>query len=106
MKASRLLIALVLLAPSAAFAERHAKTIVRCCPFCSAPSLTLSEQLTQSDAAVLVQWVDGEPARSRQELAGRSRIWFDLPARGRRVVRATRGLTPVPLLPPAGLPSR
>lgn len=57
-------------------------------------------------AAGLQLWVDGEPARSRQELAGRSRIWFDLPARGRRVVRATRGLTPVPLLPPAGLPSR
>ncbi len=30
----------------------------RCCPFCSAPSLTLSEQLAQSDAAVLVQWVE------------------------------------------------
>ena len=30
------------------------------CPFCSAPSLTLSEQLTQADAAVLVQWVDGK----------------------------------------------
>ncbi len=30
------------------------------CPFCSAPSLTLSEQLTQADAAVLVKWVDGK----------------------------------------------
>ena len=27
------------------------------CPFCPAPTLTLSEQLTQSDAAVLVEWV-------------------------------------------------
>lgn len=32
------------------------------CPFCSAPSLTLSEQLSQSDAAVLVQWVGGKEA--------------------------------------------
>lgn len=31
------------------------------CPFCSAPSLTLTEQLTQADAAVLVKWVDGKP---------------------------------------------
>ncbi len=30
------------------------------CPFCSAPSLTLSEQLAQADAAVLVQWASGE----------------------------------------------
>jgi hypothetical protein len=29
------------------------------CPFCSAPSLTLAEQLAQADAAVLVQWVEG-----------------------------------------------
>jgi hypothetical protein len=29
------------------------------CPFCEAPSLTLSEQLAQADAAVLVQWVEG-----------------------------------------------
>ena len=26
------------------------------CPFCSAPSLTMTEQLSQSDAAVLVKW--------------------------------------------------
>ena len=31
-----------------------------CCPFCSAPSFTLAEQLAQSDAAVLVQWVAGK----------------------------------------------
>ena len=36
-----------------------------CCPFCSAPSLTLTEQLTQSDAAVLVQWVDGKPPEEK-----------------------------------------
>jgi len=32
------------------------------CPFCSAPSLTLTEQLVQSDAAVLVAWSGGKPA--------------------------------------------
>ncbi len=30
------------------------------CPFCSAPSLTLSEQLAQADATVLVEWVEGQ----------------------------------------------
>jgi hypothetical protein len=30
------------------------------CPFCSAPTLTLTEQFTKADAAVLVQWVGGE----------------------------------------------
>lgn len=30
------------------------------CPFCSAPSLTLTEQLSQSDVAVLVQWTEAE----------------------------------------------
>lgn len=34
------------------------------CPFCSAPSLTLSEQLAQADAAVLVQWASGEKPQS------------------------------------------
>lgn len=33
---------------------------VLACPFCSAPSLTFSEQLAQADAAVLVQWRFGE----------------------------------------------
>ncbi len=32
------------------------------CPFCEAPSLTLSEQVQSADAAVLVQWVTGEPS--------------------------------------------
>ncbi len=32
------------------------------CPFCSAPSLTLTEQLAQSDAAVLVKWTGGTEA--------------------------------------------
>jgi hypothetical protein len=30
------------------------------CPFCSAPSLTLSEQVAQADAVVLVNWVSGQ----------------------------------------------
>ena len=33
------------------------------CPFCSAPSLTLTEQLAGADAAVLVKWVGGTPAK-------------------------------------------
>ena len=33
-----------------------------CCPFCSAPSLTLSEQVAQADAVVLVKWIGGEVA--------------------------------------------
>ena len=38
-----------------------ASQVALACPFCSAPSLTLTEQLTQADAAVLVKWVDGKP---------------------------------------------
>src|SRR5690606_36685121 len=41
--------------------------VSRACPFCSAPSLTLSEQVAQSDAAVLVQWASGEKPRSESE---------------------------------------
>lgn len=33
------------------------------CPFCSAPSLTLSEQIAQADAVVLVKWVGGKAAQ-------------------------------------------
>ena len=29
------------------------------CPFCAAPSLTMAEQVAQSDATVLVQWASG-----------------------------------------------
>lgn len=60
---SRLLIVLAaaaLFVPQVAFAAKHTKNTFYCCPFCSAPSLTLSEQLTAADAAVLVQWVDGK----------------------------------------------
>lgn len=40
------------------------------CPFCSAPSLTLTEQLNSSQAAVLVQWKGGQPADLDKGLAG------------------------------------
>ncbi len=40
------------------------------CPFCSAPSLTLTEQLNMSDAAVLVQWSSGKPADREKGFAG------------------------------------
>lgn len=33
------------------------------CPFCSAPSLTLSEQIAQADTVVLVKWIGGEAAK-------------------------------------------
>ena len=32
------------------------------CPFCASPSLTLAEQVAQSDATALVQWVSGTKA--------------------------------------------
>ncbi len=41
-------------------------TSAESCPFCSAPSLTLTEQLAQSDAAVLVQWVEGKKAEEKK----------------------------------------
>jgi hypothetical protein len=37
------------------------------CPFCSAPTLTLSEQYAKSDAAILGQWISGEMA-TREKL--------------------------------------
>jgi hypothetical protein len=40
-------------------------TTTLACPFCSAPSLTLTEQLTQSDAAVLATWAGGTPAQGQ-----------------------------------------
>ena len=36
------------------------------CPFCSAPSLTLAEQVAESDAVVLVRWVDGKKATEQK----------------------------------------
>jgi hypothetical protein len=46
---------LLLSSASAAFA----------CPFCSAPSQTLAEQVAQADSVCLVQFVKGEPARDQ-----------------------------------------
>lgn len=43
-------------------------TALSACPFCSAPTLTLTEQYAKADAAVLVQWVGGE--KPEKELAG------------------------------------
>ena len=40
------------------------------CPFCEAPSLTLTEQLNQSDVAVLVQWVSARPANREEGIPG------------------------------------
>ncbi len=36
--------------------------VVISCPFCSAPSLTLTAQVAQSDAVAMVQWVEGQKA--------------------------------------------
>ena len=66
---------------------------------------TLGGLTVSLPAAGLRVWVDGEPAEAGQEVAPVTRIWFDLPARGRRVVRVTRGLVAVPLLPPPAPPS-
>ncbi len=35
------------------------------CPFCSAPSLTMTEQLAQANAALLVKWAGGQPAKDQ-----------------------------------------
>jgi len=40
------------------------------CPFCSAPSLTLSQQLHQADTAVLIQWSGGERANREEGKLG------------------------------------
>ncbi len=44
--------------------------VSQACPFCSAPSLTLCEQLNMSDAAVLVQWDSGLPADKEKGFLG------------------------------------
>ena len=43
-------------------------------------------------------WVDGVPVAGRNQPGGRTAFWFDLPAGGRRVIRASRLLAPVALL--------
>lgn len=44
--------------------------VARACPFCDAPSLTLVEQLSASQAAVLVQWKDGKQADREKSFSG------------------------------------
>lgn len=44
--------------------------IAASCPFCSAPSLTLSEQLAAAQSAVLVQWSGGQEANREQGFTG------------------------------------
>jgi hypothetical protein len=45
-------------------------TAAAACPFCEAPSLTLTEQINQSDAAALVQWVESKPANRDKGFVG------------------------------------
>jgi hypothetical protein len=40
------------------------------CPFCEAPSLTLTEQLGQSDVSLLVQWAESQSANKDKGFAG------------------------------------
>lgn len=56
--------ALILGCAAALFLAASAPVSVLACPFCSAPSLTLTEQLSGADAAVLVKWVGGTAAKA------------------------------------------
>jgi hypothetical protein len=49
----------------AALCAGPAVQIALACPFCSAPSQTLAEQVAQSDGACLVQWVSAQPAKDQ-----------------------------------------
>ncbi|MFN0196369.1 MAG: hypothetical protein ACKVT0_06470 [Planctomycetaceae bacterium] len=40
--------------------------VLHACPFCSAPSLTLSEQVAQSDVVILVQWTSAVKGTKEQ----------------------------------------
>lgn len=42
------------------------QSVTMACPFCEAPSLTLTERLAQADAAVLVEWIDGQKPTERK----------------------------------------
>lgn len=48
-----------------AVAAGWATSNVSACPFCSAPSLTLTEQMDQANAALLVKWAGGQPAKDQ-----------------------------------------
>lgn len=45
-----------------------------CCPFCNAPSLTLTEQFADADAVVLVEWQSGEQATDKSPGTSEYRI--------------------------------
>lgn len=61
------------------------------CPFCSAPSLTLTEQLSKADAAVLAVWVGGtvpkeeNPGTTNYEVVEVARTPFDSVAKGKKI---------------------
>ncbi len=44
------------------------------CPFCSAPSLTLTEQFADADAVILAEWVAGRPATETDPGLARFRV--------------------------------
>lgn len=62
------------------------------CPFCSEPTLTLAEQYTKADAAVLVQWVSGDMGKSDKpgsttfEIVKAPRAPFDSIKPGKKIV--------------------
>jgi len=58
-----------------------------CCPFCAAPSLTLSEQLSQADAAALVIWAEAKKAREVDGKRLPSQTTYEI----RQVIRNGRG---------------
>jgi hypothetical protein len=53
-----------------ALASMAAVSAAVACPFCDAPEPSLAEQLTQADAAVLVQWKSAEPANAEKQTFG------------------------------------
>jgi len=62
------------------------------CPFCSAPSLTLTEQLSKADAAVLATWTGGtvpkeeNPGTTTYEVIEVARTPFDSVTKGKKIV--------------------
>ncbi len=70
---------------------------VAACPFCTSPSMTLTEQLGAADAAVLVKWVGGTPAK----LSDAGSTEFEVvdvvhqPAPAKEVLLDDRSLEPV-----------
>ncbi|HVJ69853.1 MAG TPA: hypothetical protein VM510_17880 [Caulifigura sp.] len=54
----------------ALFASALAISAAVACPFCDAPEPSLAEQLSQADAAVLVQWKSAEQANTEKQTFG------------------------------------